>query len=436
MINFIKVLLFFAVFVPITEAAPQHNNPWFSWRSLQQAESEFGIQANHVNVDQCVFSNKNSNLIFYNGRRRAEIDGITVWLNVAPQALPAKKEWQIATIDLDLIALSMRASATNSAKKLKIMLDPGHGGSDSGAVSACGQIKEKDINLAITLKTGKILKKAGFDVCYTRTNDRDCSLTERSRAASSQKAELFVSIHVNKAANTNACGVETFVLTPSGYAGTAAGSPPRGWQIGNKNDYHSNLLGYCIQKSAIGDSNIFDRGLKRQSFFVLRETYCPAALLEVGFISNPDDLKNLQCAQWRKECAERLAKGIIEYCQKVECLDHAVAKMRRERNEANQRWLARLESQKLDKVAINKPEEPAKERIASAQSTVIDEKTAASDYETTEKNFDPKIFTSQSFHSTVTNIYLTQDEKKPDKSDNTDSGLQSLIDFYESGELN
>ncbi len=402
---------------------PAHSNPWFAWRTLRQAEDELGVDFYELSCEKCVFSNETAVLVFYNNRRLAEIDGVTIWLNVAPEVVPDETKWRIAAIDLDLISLALRATPCELNKTIKVMLDAGHGGSDSGAVSRCGAVKEKEINLDLVLKTGKLLEKAGFEVCYTRRCDREISLSGRSRAATRQKADLFVSVHVNKAANTNACGVETFVLTPSGYPGTAANSPPRGWQIGNKNDYNSNLLGYCLQRSLSGNGEQPERGLKRQSFFVLRETYCPASLVELGFLSNADDLKKLLCPEWRQNCAQLLADGISDYCRRVERLDKAVAEMRRERSQANQRWREHLAAR-----AKNRAQTP--ERTAAVD---IKRKGQAAAIERADHTAATPALSALRQESVTTNN-LNNAEIRPDTESAQNAGeLEILMDFYDKG---
>ncbi len=406
-----------------TYSSPAHSNPWFSWRTLRQAEDELGVDFYELSCDKCVFSNETNVLVFYNNRRLAEIDGVSIWLNVAPEVVSDETKWRIATIDLDLISLALRATPCEESKTIKVMLDAGHGGSDPGAVSCCGTVKEKEINLDLVLKTGKLLKKAGFEVCYTRKCDRDISLSGRSRAATRQKADLFVSVHVNKAANTNACGVETFVLTPSGYPGTAANSPPRGWQIGNKNDYNSNLLGYCLQCSLSGNGEQPERGLKRQSFFVLRETYCPASLVELGFLSNADDLKKLRCPEWRQNCAQLLADGISDYCRRVESLDKAVAEMRRKRSQANQRWCEHLADH-----ANNRVQSP--ERAAAIDSKRKGQ--AAASESTGQTDAIPALSALRQESVTTNNLNNAEIQLDTESAQNADE-MEILMDFYDKG---
>ncbi len=426
-------------------AAPMATNPWFTWRSLEQAREQLEISDASLNHEQCVFSNKNNTIVFKNGRRMAEVDGVTVWLNIAPEAVPGEKNWRLSAIDLDLLSLAIQAKATKTPKPLTVMIDAGHGGSDSGAVSKCRTLKEKDLNLDLALKTGKLLSKAGIKVLYTRTKDTTLSLAERCSAASKQRADLFVSIHANKASNTNANGIETFVLTPSGYPGTSANSSPRGWQIGNKNDYNSNLLGYSVQRALIKDSTTFDRGLKRQSFFVLRETYCPATLVEVGFLSNVEDLKEMKSTKWRNACARKLAIGVLDYCRKVDSLEEAVVAKREREAAASIRWKEYIAAKKTHQTEADLAPKPVAQQLtqtADQRPKPIAIETAIVKVEPSPSKpaqpVDLHEITTHSIQSTATNIYLAHDEKTNlnTESETGEKDLKSLMDFYEKGTIN
>lgn len=171
----------------------------------------------------------------------------------------------------------------------KVYLDAGHGGRDPGAVG--NGLKEKDIVLPVTLKMGDILKRHGLEVVYSRTIDTFLELHERANKANQAKTDVFVSIHCNSATNTSARGVETY-----SYLGSVEGGK----------------LAKAIQDSVI-NAKIFshNRGTKTANFAVLRLTRMPAALVELGFISNKLDAEIQKTKQ--EEMAEAVAKGILNY---------------------------------------------------------------------------------------------------------------------------
>jgi N-acetylmuramoyl-L-alanine amidase len=316
------------------------------WRSLKHVQTSIGVTNYTWDGDSLCFSNAQTLLRFYPGRRKADVNGTAVWLNAPAEGAAADGSWRLAGVDLDLLRLGILLRDEGDAKPLRVLLDPGHGGNDEGASSGSPAIKEKDLTLALARRIGAQLKRAGLHVDYTRTRDATLSLDERSRIARRKKADLFISVHANHAGNSDACGVETYVLPPSGYPGTAEGSRARGWQIGNRNDFHNTLLGFSIHRNLAATPGTVDRGLKRQSFFVLRETSCPAVLLEFGFLSNPTEARRMLCADWQERSAEAVAAGVLAYARKVEALDRAVADKRKRDAEANERWRRHLAEKK------------------------------------------------------------------------------------------
>ena len=172
---------------------------------------------------------------------------------------------------------------------MKIDLDAGHGGKDPGAVA--NGLQEKDIVLPISLKAGETLKRHNVKVDFSRTTDKFVGLTDRAIMANNHNADVFVSIHCNKATNTTGQGVETYY-----YAGSIEGKK----------------LATCIQDS-IMKSGLYtkNRGIKEGNFAVLRHTNMPSALVELGFISNVEDAKILKEKQ--EELAEAVARGILNY---------------------------------------------------------------------------------------------------------------------------
>ncbi|WP_172371513.1 N-acetylmuramoyl-L-alanine amidase family protein [Sporosarcina jiandibaonis] len=173
----------------------------------------------------------------------------------------------------------------------KIVLDPGHGGSDSGA-KALGII-EKELNLDIALRTKKLLENAGFSVFMTRTTDTYVSLAGRAAIANNLKADIFVSIHGN-AFNSSARGVETF------------------W-YGKFEKANSNRLANLLQYNVVSKTNISHRRVAEGNFHVIRETAIPSALLEVGFIDNPSDAAKLKQSKYRQLAAEGIMLGVLDY---------------------------------------------------------------------------------------------------------------------------
>ena len=170
----------------------------------------------------------------------------------------------------------------------KIMIDPGHGGSDPGAVGS--KSKEKDNVLKVAKKLKTLLEKYGHTVKMTRSTDVFISLSQRANMANSWGADYFISLH-NNAASSSATGFETFVYNGG---------------VSQKTKQFQNAIHSAIA-SKIG---IRDRGKKSANFAVLRQTKMPAVLVEYAFISNPNDEKIL--INEVNKLAELTCDGIID----------------------------------------------------------------------------------------------------------------------------
>ena len=171
---------------------------------------------------------------------------------------------------------------------MKIVIDPGHGGKDPGAVGPSG-IKEANVNLQVALKVAEKLQKAGLSVKLTRTTDTFVDLQPRCDIANSWMADYFVSIHCNAASTPQAHGTETYC-----------------YKFGGKGE----VLAKAIQAELIAATGRANRGVKTANFYVLRCTNMPAVLTEMAFISNPEEERLLASVAYQEKCALAIAKGI------------------------------------------------------------------------------------------------------------------------------
>jgi len=173
-----------------------------------------------------------------------------------------------------------------------ILVDPGHGGRDPGAIG--NGIQEKDVVLSMSLLLGQSLQSMGYTVYYSRTNDVELDLEPRVDLSERVNADVFVSVHANSLAsgNTNVNGVETF------YA--------RGSSVGRE-------LATLVQSQIIADTRANDRGPKAAGFYVLARTSMPAILVETGFVTNPTEAANLNNPNYQKLMADAIAKGLDQF---------------------------------------------------------------------------------------------------------------------------
>lgn len=184
---------------------------------------------------------------------------------------------------------SVAPDSTKSPLPPFVVIDPGHGGSEPGAGN--GKINEKDITLDISLEVEKILNEKHIDNILTRKDDTYVSLEDRTKLANEKKCSLFVSIHNNSFTDASSNGILT---TYNPYSPTG----------------ESNAK---IMQSKLSTLGMYDRKIMpRPNLYVLRHTEMPALLIEVGFISNKNDLKLLTDSDFQKKCATQIVSGIEE----------------------------------------------------------------------------------------------------------------------------
>ena len=187
---------------------------------------------------------------------------------------------------------NFRVSYTPSNGKM-VAIDAGHGGSDPGAIGING-MQEKELNLDVSLKVESLLRQKGIQVVMTRRDDTYPTLSERVNIAVNSNADAFVSIHANSATPT-AGGTETYYST----AATRAED--------------SEQLATFIQNRLYPALETRDRGVKTAEFYVIDNNPLPAALVELGFITNSTDNSKLASDYYRNKAAEAIALGIEDY---------------------------------------------------------------------------------------------------------------------------
>lgn len=177
-----------------------------------------------------------------------------------------------------------------------IIIDPGHGGRDPGAVGF-GGLREKDVTLDIALRVYQLLKENTSSRVYlTRDSDKFVSLNERSAMANSLGADTFISIHINGAENGIERGIETYAHY---------GSSQNSW-----------ALAWYIQDNLVKELGLLDRGLKADNFHVVRETNMDSVLLEIGFLTDRTEENLLRQSSTREKAARAIYNGILTYYSK------------------------------------------------------------------------------------------------------------------------
>jgi len=215
----------------------------------------------------------------------------------------------------------------------KIVIDPGHGGHDTGTIGPNG-LEEKDLVLEVGKRLGKMLEtRLGAEVVYTRKDDTFIPLETRTAIANQERADLFISIHANSSEDPTARGVETYYLnfTSSPEALEVAA---RENAVSEKSIYElRDLVKKIALKEKIEESREFagdvqqslhsglaakspairDRGVKKAPFIVLIGANMPSILAEISFVSNPTDEHRLETAEYRQRIADSLYRGVANY---------------------------------------------------------------------------------------------------------------------------
>ncbi|PSN16023.1 N-acetylmuramoyl-L-alanine amidase [filamentous cyanobacterium CCT1] len=183
------------------------------------------------------------------------------------------------------------APSAPSRGQVLVMLDPGHGGVDPGAVGI-GGLQEKGVVLAVAQHTAAALQAQGIAVQMTRQSDQTVDLQPRATMAETARATVFVSIHANAVnmQRPEVNGLETYYYSESGQ-----------------------VLATALQRQVLGTMAMNDRGVRQARFLVLRRTSMPAALIEIGFVTGAIDAPKLRDPRWQAQMGQAIAQGIINY---------------------------------------------------------------------------------------------------------------------------
>jgi len=203
-------------------------------------------------------------------------------------------------------------------KLYHIVIDPGHGGKDSGARNQPLKLQEKHLALDLSRRIKQKLESYGYKVTMTRDSDAFVSLNERPMIATRLNADLFISVHFNAVETDQVDGIETFVMTPVGHPSTSTNKITSGAlrsYAGNGAETWSLLAGYHVQRGMLAQTRADDRGVKRARFAVLRGLDGPGILIEGGFISHPAEGRNIGSAAYREKIANGVLQGILDYQQ-------------------------------------------------------------------------------------------------------------------------
>ena len=254
-------------------------------------------------------------LEFVSGSREVIINGARSWLCFP--LIEHDGKFLVSRMDVaKTIEPQLRPHRIPNIGRLQtVVLDPGHGGHDKGAVGSYGY--EKNFALDVARKLRPLLQAKGLRVIMTREGDYFVPLEVRAQIANAAQDSIFVSIHFNATdRDPNATGFEIFSFTPRGAPSTSDTSltlSSLDMQAGSTVDTQSMALSSCIYHSLLGHIPEFDRGIKRARFAVLRLTRVPAVLIEGGFLTERGESELIAKNDWRTKLAQSISVGIQNY---------------------------------------------------------------------------------------------------------------------------
>jgi len=250
------------------------------------------------------------------------------------QPVTAPVDAHVAAARLKAAARVSKSAELTLAEQLglkvrRVVIDPGHGGHDTGAIGRQGT-REKDVSLAISQKVARALRAQGLEVVLTREDDRYLKLEDRAQMANAARGDLFISIHCNSAPHARLRGVETYTLNTSAdrysirLAARENASTEKGLgdlqfilaDLATKaNTEESTRLATQVQKSLVTHlasrhKNVKDLGTKEALFYVLLGVRMPAILVETSFLSHPEEEKRLGSDAYQEDVAQAIVQGV------------------------------------------------------------------------------------------------------------------------------
>lgn len=246
---------------------------------------------------------------------------------------------------MSILCLPVFAEKISVEKPFTVVIDAGHGGKDPGAVGKI--VKEKDLNLTVALRAGRLIEEAYPDVrvLFTRKTDEFITLQGRADFVNKNNADLFICIHTNSAENRSVSGAEVYVLGTEKMDANLDVAMRENAVIKLESDYQTKYQGFdpnsidsyimfelmqnrymdrslhfaeLVQHQFVDSLRRVDRGVRQAAFWVLHKSACPSVLVEMGFISNQDEEKYLASPKGQESIAQSVAKAFSMFMPKRE----------------------------------------------------------------------------------------------------------------------
>ena len=306
---------------PPATSAPRYTETWVSaseWR--QNHPGSYLRQISSPPYAEFALTTDNGVFIFQIGTLVARWNSVELHLGYAPRMIGGEPCLHALDWEKNLDALLQPLKLPDAPGRV-IVIDAGHGGSNTGTRSIVDGVDEKTFTLDWAKRLASLLRAAGWQVFLTRTNDIDIPLSARVAFAAQHKANLFVSLHFNAPGTglisaASYAGLETYCLTPVGMPSTLT----RGYEDpisevwpNNSDDLDNVRLAYSLHTTLLREVGMPDRGVRRARFMgVLRGQNCPAVLIEGGYLSNPNEARRIADPAYRQQLAAAVASALSQ----------------------------------------------------------------------------------------------------------------------------
>jgi N-acetylmuramoyl-L-alanine amidase len=290
-----------------------------TWFSLDSWAAQHGLGKPYFLSNQPVTTyavgSSNRVMILAIGSREAAWNGVEIHLGFGPQIIDGQVCLYGPDLQKNLEPLLCGPPLALPRTNGIIVIDPGHGGMNSGTHSILDGRFEKEFTLDWALRLAPLLAQEGWQVFLTHTNDADDSLSNRVVFAEAHHANLFMSLHFNSLApDKTPSGIETYCVTPTGMPSTLTRGYGDFWSDNFPNnafDAQNLQLAVRLQGALLRATGMEDRGVCRARFIgVLHGQHRPAVLIEAGFLSNPGDARQIETPAFRQKLAQAVADAL------------------------------------------------------------------------------------------------------------------------------
>jgi N-acetylmuramoyl-L-alanine amidase len=299
-------------------AALPKPEPVLTWTSLKRWATEHQVGSPHflsgTPVTTYAVSSTNGTMILAIGSHEVTWNGTEINLGFEPQLIDGEVFLHGLDLQKNLEPLLCGPPLTFGTNRV-IVIDPGHGGVNTGTHSVLDGRFEKEFTLDWGERLKPLLETNGWTVFLTRTNDSEFTLANRVAFAEAHHADAFMSLHFNSAApDTNQAGLETYCLTPAGMPSTLTRGYADLWSQNfpnNRFDEGNLQLAARLQGALLHATGAADRGVRRARFMgVLDGQNRPAILIEAGYLSNPAEAEKIENAAYRQKLSEAVAAAL------------------------------------------------------------------------------------------------------------------------------